>query len=144
MHEPRETETSTSPARGEQQPKMPRRLLLVDDSKMNILVLKALLKHIGDFDVVTAVDGQDALDIIAAPGAAQFDLVLTDIWMPRLDGPELVKAIRANPALSSVRIVAVTADVEFQTNYHEMGFDGILLKPVTTNSLARMLAEVAR
>ena len=141
-YEPRETKIA--PASGVQQPKMPRRLLLVDDSKMNLMVLKALLKHMGDFDVVTAYDGQDALDILAAPGAVQFDVVLTDIWMPRLDGAGLVKAIRANPALSSIRIVAVTADVEFQSNYQEMGCDGILLKPVTTNSLARMLAEVSR
>jgi CheY-like chemotaxis protein len=124
--------------------KRPRRLLIVDDSKMNLMVLKALLKHLGDFDVVTAGDGQEALDALVAPDAGRFDIVLTDIWMPRMDGGELVRAIRDNPSLSPIWVVAVTADVEFRDKIAEMGFDGMLLKPVTTNNLAKMLDEVAR
>ena len=124
--------------------KMPRRLLIVDDSKMNLMVLKALLKHLGDFDVVTASDGQEALDALVAPDAGSFDVVLTDIWMPRMDGGELVRAIRANPSLSSIWVVAVTADVEFKAKFAKMGFDGMLLKPLTTDNLDKMLDEVAR
>ena len=120
--------------------KMPRRLLLVDDSKMNLMVLKALLKNMGDFEIVMASDGQEALKALEAPDAQPFDLVLTDMWMPNLDGEGLVRAVRANPALSSLRVVAVTADVESQGTFAAMGFDDLLLKPVTVDKLGNILA----
>ena len=116
-----------------------RRILLVDDSKMNLLVLKALLKKLGNFEVATAENGQEALTQLQTPGALPVDLVLTDMWMPELDGTGLVKAIRADPALASLRVIAVTADTEFQGRVADLGFDGMLLKPVTLERLSGIL-----
>ncbi len=62
------------------------------------------------------------------------------MWMPNLDGDGLVRAIRANPTISSVRVVAVTADVESQGTFAAMGFDDLLLKPVTVDKLGKILA----
>jgi two-component system chemotaxis response regulator CheY len=107
------------------------------------MVLKALLKNMGDFDIAVAMDGQEALaamTAMTAPGSAPFDLVLTDMWMPNLDGEGLVRAIRKDPALASTRVIVVTADVEMRTKAVDMGFDDILLKPVTTERLAKTLA----
>ena len=104
------------------------------------MVLKALLKNMGDFEIAMASDGQEALEVLEAPDAKAFDLVLTDMWMPNLDGAGLIRAIRANSALASLRVVAVTADVESQMTYVDMGFDGILLKPVTTATLGKALS----
>ena len=119
---------------------MPHRILLVDDSRMNLMVLKALLKNIGDFEIAMASDGQEALKVLEAPDAKPFDLVLTDMWMPNLDGAGLIRAIRANPALASLRVIAVTADVESQVTCANMEFDGILLKPVTPEKLSEMIS----
>ena len=116
-----------------------RRILLVDDSKMNLMVLKALLKKAGDYETTMAMDGQEALKALEEAGAKPYDLVLTDMWMPNLDGEGLVKDIRANAALSSLRVLVVTADVEIREKAAEMGFDGILLKPVTTAALEQTL-----
>jgi two-component system chemotaxis response regulator CheY len=102
-------------------------------------VLKALLKGMGDFEVVSAVDGQEALKILESPSEGPFDLVLTDMWMPNLDGGGLAREIRANPALASLRVIVVTADVEFREKAAEMGLDGILLKPITGEKLSRIL-----
>jgi CheY-like chemotaxis protein len=117
-----------------------RRILIADDAKLNAMVLKALLKNMGDFDIAVAMDGQEALAAMTAPDSAPFDLVLTDMWMPNLDGEGLVRAIRKDPALASTRVIVVTADVEMRTKAVEMGFDDILLKPVTTERLAKTLA----
>ena len=87
-----------------------------------------------------ATDGQEALKALEAPDAKPFDLVLTDMWMPNLDGAGLIRAIRANPALASLRVVAVTADVESQVTCADMEFDGILLKPVTPEKLSEMIS----
>ena len=119
----------------------PRRILLVDDSKMNLMVLKAHLKHLGNFDLAFATDGQQALELLNAPANPPFDLVFTDMWMPNLDGDALVRAIRDNPRLASIRVVIVTADVELQANAAALGFDAILLKPVTTDKLSAILAS---
>ena len=119
---------------------MPRRLLLVDDSKMNIMVLKALLNHIGDFEISTANDGLEALAQLKSHGAPPFDMVLTDMWMPNLDGEGLVRAIRANPAWASLRVVAVTADVEYRGRFAALGFDELLLKPITVEKLVKVIS----
>jgi two-component system chemotaxis sensor kinase CheA len=120
------------------------RILIVDDSKMNIMVLKAQLKNLGQFEVAAAGDGQEALELLRSKGANSFDLVLTDMWMPRMDGEGLVKAIRADPLLSGLRVVVVTADVEFRAKFDAVGFDDLLLKPVTRDGLAEMLAKEGR
>ena len=116
-----------------------RRILIVDDSKMNLMVLKAHLKRLGNYEIVLAIDGQEALAKLEASDETPIDLVLTDMWMPNLDGEGLVKAIRANPALASLRVLVVTADVEMRDKAAEMRFDGILLKPVTTAVLEQAL-----
>ena len=118
----------------------PRRILLVDDSKMNLMVLKALLKKQGNFTVDMAMDGKEALETLTRPGAPQYDLVLTDMWMPNLDGEGLVKAIRSTPSIASLPVLVATADVEIRDKSSEMGFNGILLKPITPATLDKALS----
>ena len=108
---------------------------------MNVLVLKSLLGQLGEFDIATAEDGQQALEMLRARDARRFDIVLTDMWMPRLDGAGLLKAIRSDPALAGMRVLAVTADVELQPKSSGMGFDGIIFKPITRDKLASELAK---
>ena len=91
-----------------------------------------------------AMDGNEALSILTKPGAEPFDLVLTDMWMPNLDGAGLVKAIRENPSIGNLPVLVVTADVEMQNKSADMGFDGILLKPVTTAVLGKALSWIAQ
>ena len=117
----------------------PRRILVVDDVKINLMVLQAQLRKLGAFDIASAADGVEALAALRAAGATPFDLLLTDIWMPNLDGEGLARAVRDDPALCGLRIVAVTADVEFPAKAAAGGFDGVLLKPVTADKLASIL-----
>ena len=127
-----ETETpNQDAANAKNKPKV----LLVDDSKMNLMVLKALLKKVGDFDIVTAMDGSEAFKLLRGPEGGSIDMVLTDMWMPQMDGEGLAKAIRADPLLSPMPVYVITADVELVSNYKEKGFDGIHLKPVTLEQL---------
>ena len=72
-----------------------------------------------------------------------FDLVMTDMWMPNLDGEGLVRAIRQIPSFANLPVLAVTADVEVRDKAVGMGFNGILLKPITTNTLSKALSRVA-
>ena len=120
-------------------PSANRRILIVDDQKMNLMVLKAMLKKIGGFDVAMASNGREALAAIESPDSPLPDIVLTDMWMPEMDGVGLVKAIRANGKFRSLPVHVVTADVEMQGRYKEAGFTSILLKPVTIEVLKELL-----
>lgn len=112
---------------------------IADDAKMNLMVLKALLKRLGNYDIAMASDGNEALEMLRHAGDRPFSLVLTDYWMPNLDGGGLVGAIRADPHLASIPVHVITADIELQAEYVSKGFDSLLLKPVTPDSLRPLL-----
>ena len=115
------------------------RILVADDTKLNQIVLKSMFAKLGVDDVTVASDGREALSILESRGADAFDLVLTDAWMPEMTGMELVAAIRANPALAKLPVYLFTAEVEFRDTYAESGFNGILLKPATLETLRSIL-----
>jgi len=115
------------------------RVLLVDDQKMNLTVLKAMIKRVGGFEIETAANGREALQRLQNPDMPKIDAVLTDMWMPELDGEGLAKAIRADAKLAKLPVHVITADVELQENYAEKGFDSIILKPVTVGNLGPLL-----
>src|SRR4051794_30569121 len=72
---------------------MPNRILLVDDDAQALESTKKILELSG-YEVVTAGDGQAALDLVRNPGREiRFDLVLTDVRMPRLGGLEFLRAL---------------------------------------------------
>ena len=97
-----------------------------------------MLKKVGSFDVVMAKDGKEALELLTS-AEAPFDLVLTDMWMPVMDGERLVRAIRADEKLAKLPVHVVTADTEMPGKYAALGFDGILLKPVTVDKLKEIV-----
>ena len=134
------THSPTHPLTNSPTPPLAPRLLLVDDAKMNLMVLKALVKKIGAFEIETADDGKAALERLRRGDAPAFDAVLTDMWMPELDGEGLAKAIRADPKLAALPVHVITADVELEATYASKGFDGIILKPVTIDALRPLLA----
>lgn len=109
------------------------RVLLVDDVPVNIRVLQAMLRRLGVTNIVTEGNGAEALDALAKD--ASFNLVLTDMWMPVLDGGGLIREIRNHEQWKELTVYVVTADVEAQKTYRESGFSGILLKPITLEKL---------
>ena len=71
-----------------------KRILLVDDVPAVRLSIRAALEAIGH-QVLEAADGKEALDLL---GSQAVDLIVTDLWMPNLDGVELLKCLRATNA----------------------------------------------
>ena len=116
-----------------------KRILVADDSPVNRMVLKAILSKLGMTDVTLAEDGRAALDKLEKDPS--FDLVLTDMWMPVMDGAELVRRIRADSRLARLKVCSITADVESRANYRELGFDALLLKPVTIEKMSELLGS---
>ncbi len=112
-------------------------ILIVDDSPLNLSVLKAMLARLNIRKVVMANNGQDALEKLRSN--KNVELVLTDMFMPVLDGEGLVKEMRKIPEYQKMPVYAITADVEMQNSYKAKGFDNVLLKPMTLEKLKELL-----
>ncbi len=122
-------------------------ILTVDDSPSIRQAVAACLRTAGH-RVVEAGDGCEALELAAAE---RFDLVVTDLNMPRLDGLGLIAALRARPDYRSVPILMLTTESSdaMKALGREAGATGWLVKPFDPRRLldmtARLLArEVAR
>ncbi len=104
-------------------------ILLVDDSIINRKVVRTLLAATG-VAISDAENGQEALDLLQTKS---FDLVLLDMHMPVLSGPETISFIRkSDEAWSDIPVLAVTADAMLgdKERYLAMGLDGYLTKPI--------------
>jgi CheY-like chemotaxis protein len=118
------------------------RVLVVDDYPDTTESLAVLLRLWG-YEPLVAFDGPDAL---TTAFRTQPDVVLLDIGLPRLDGYEVARRLRAHPATQKVLLVAVTAhgQEEDRQRSRQAGFDQLLLKPVEPDQLLQLLAQVQR
>jgi two-component system KDP operon response regulator KdpE len=116
------------------------RVLIVDDDPMVTRLVRINLE-LENFEVVEAWDGKTALDIIKNQTP---DLLLLDIMMPQMDGWEILKKIREDPAVKDLPIVALTAKVQDEdiARGWRMGADGYIVKPFNPVSLAETLRQI--
>jgi class 3 adenylate cyclase len=115
---------------------MPAKILVVDDTPHNIRLLEAILIPRG-YNVVSATSGAAALEAVARE---QPDIVLLDILMPGMDGHEVCRRLRADPATQLLPVVMVTASGDQQKVVAlESGADDFVTKPVNQ---AELLARV--
>lgn len=114
-------------------------VLIVDDVDMNLKVLKAICAKIGIADVVTAASGAEALDALERRG---FDFVMTDMWMPVMDGVELLTRMRADKRFEKLPVIVVTADADARDRSVLKDFNGVLLKPITIEKVRELVESV--
>lgn len=116
-----------------------RKALVVDDSDDSARVLELMVQSLG-YDTLVAEDGVDALK---KANEFQPNVVLLDLTMPKLDGYDVCRVIRAQPWAEKVKIVAVTGRQkdEIHRKSREAGFDGYLLKPVGFSTLEALLTN---
>src|ERR1700727_989342 len=112
---------------------MTARVLVADDVAANVRLLEARLSA-EYFDVVTAMSGKEALAICER---AECDLVLLDVMMPDLDGFEVCRRLKSNPATHHIPVVMVTALDQSSDRVRglEAGADDFLTKPVDDEAL---------
>ncbi|MCC7481032.1 MAG: PleD family two-component system response regulator, partial [Hyphomicrobiales bacterium] len=121
---------------------MTARILVVDDILANVRLLEAKLSA-EYFEVVTAMNGVDALEAVQR---AKPDIVLLDVMMPGIDGIEVCKRLKAEPATQHIPVIMVTAldQLEDRVRGLEAGADDFLTKPVNDVALFCRIKSLVR
>ena len=121
---------------------MTARILVVDDISANVKLLEARLSA-EYFDVVTATNGPDALDIC---DGGRIDIVLLDVMMPEMDGFEVCRRIKANPKTHHVPVIMITAldQPADKVKGLEAGADDFLTKPVSDVAIMTRVKSLVR
>jgi CheY-like chemotaxis protein len=118
------------------------RVLVVDDSDV-IRTLIAVNLELEGFEVVQAVDGQDALDKVID---VRPDVMTIDVKMPRLDGFDTVERMRADPRTHDLKIAMVTACAQESDlrRGDEVGVDAYVTKPFDPSTLVRTVRDLVQ
>jgi len=119
------------------------KILNTDDNGENLYLIEALFRGHGH-EVVSVHNGQEALE---AARANRFDVIVSDLLMPQMDGFQLIRELREDPQLSDIPIVIYTAtytDAKDEILVYRLGADRFLIKPADSEDLLRVVEEAIR
>jgi CheY-like chemotaxis protein len=117
------------------------KIMAVEDEPDIRMVLQVALHDVAGFDLRVCSSGKEAVE--AAPGFRP-DLVLLDVMMPEMDGPDTLAALRELPETADTPVIFLTAKVQPQevARFKELGALGVISKPFDPMSLADAVREV--
>jgi len=120
---------------------VPKKCVLIVDDEPNVrLVLRTALESVG-YDVIEADDGQAALERLGRMSSGP-DLILLDLRMPKLDGMEVLRGLRAAGNVVPVVILTAHGSVPDAVAAMKLGAIDFLAKPITPDALRRVVSEV--
>ncbi len=117
------------------------RFLVVDDFSTMRRIVKNFLVDLGYSNITEADDGNTALPILKAGG---IDFLVTDWNMPGMPGLDLLKAVRADPALAKLPVLLVTAEAKREqiVEAAQAGVNGYVVKPFTALTLKEKIEKI--
>jgi two-component system alkaline phosphatase synthesis response regulator PhoP len=121
---------------------MKKKILVVDDEKDIVDIIKYNLEKEGEFEVITASNGKQALELAETVP----DLILLDIMMPELNGFEVCKKLKNNPLTSYIPVIFLTAkenEIDEILGL-EIGADDYILKPISPRKVIARVKSVIR
>jgi two-component system chemotaxis response regulator CheY len=121
---------------------MGKTVLIVDDSASMRQLVSFALKDAG-YDVITAVDGKDALEKL---GGTKVDMIVTDLNMPNMDGITLIKNIRSSTANKFTPVVMLTTESQDSKKQEgrTAGASGWMVKPFKPEELIQVIKKFVR
>jgi two-component system chemotaxis response regulator CheY len=117
------------------------KVLVVDDMAAMRHVMMNMLRHVGFEQLDEAIDGYQALGMLKN---SQYDLVITDLNMPKMDGQQLLKSIRNDQALKDTPVIMVTCENDKQKVQQALleKVSGFILKPFNLQTLEKQLSRL--
>jgi CheY-like chemotaxis protein len=118
------------------------RALIIDDDLDLLMLLRRTLEFTAGWEVHAASSGAAGLDLA---GTMLPDVVVVDAMMPEMDGYEVCRRLKADPATSHIPVVLLTARREMnQARVDSVGVAGVLYKPFQPADLARQIRDLCR
>ncbi|TWO27789.1 response regulator [Campylobacter lanienae] len=117
-------------------------ILAIDDDEITLKLLELILaENIYIDDFITAKDGLEAMEILEQ----RFDinLILLDIYMPRLDGFEFLNNFKQRQYLQDIPIIAISTDISQKQRALEFGVYDFLVKPIIKKPLNKLIKKIA-
>lgn len=117
------------------------RFLVVDDFSTMRRIVRNFLNDLGYQDITEADDGKTALPILKQ---GNIDFLVTDWNMPGMPGLDLLKAVRADPALAKMPVLLVTAEAKREqiVEAAQAGVNGYVVKPFTAQTLKEKIEKI--
>ena len=115
-------------------------ILIVEDSATTRALIKAVIDEMGDFTIVEAASGFEALKLLPVQ---QFDLVVTDINMPDINGLELINFVKTNPRYTHIPLIIVSTErsEEDQKRGIALGAMAYITKPFKAHELQEVIKQ---
>jgi CheY-like chemotaxis protein len=137
---PRRSTTRTSKSARGRRSVAAQKILVVDDVADVTEMIALFLKHAG-FEVTTANSANKALQLSTQ---AHFDLIISDIGMPEMNGYQLAESLRERRAYDSTPMIAVTGYTEYDDRGRSLraGFNAHLTKPINPSHLLKLIGEL--
>ena len=119
---------------------MAKKILVVDDERHIVRLVEVNLTRVG-YDVVTAYDGLEALEKVKTDKP---DMLILDVMMPRMDGFEVLKELRADPQTKNIPIIMLTAKAQDADIFKgwSSGVDSYLTKPFNPRELLAFVERI--
>ena len=121
--------------------KQNRSILIVEDSSTTRALIKAIIEDMGDFHTVEASSGFDALKLLPTQ---DFDLVITDINMPDINGLELINFMKNNPKYRDLPLIIVSTERSEEDKRRGMALGAVayITKPFKADELHEIIKQV--
>ena len=118
-----------------------RQIMMIDDEEDIRTIGRLSLRNVGNWEVVMAPSGTEALKLLAS---VKPDVILLDVMMPGLDGPATLGQIREIKGLGNVPVIFMTAKVQRQEveRYLGLGAAGVISKPFDPMTLPREIMKI--
>jgi two-component system, chemotaxis family, chemotaxis protein CheY len=118
-----------------------KKILVVDDSSTMRMLVKMSLKTFKDYEVLEASDGVSAIESCSN---VNFDLIITDLNMPEMNGFDFIKYIRKNPHYKDVPIIVLTTEGrdDDKNQAMELGASEYIVKPFQPNQIIQLVKKI--
>jgi DNA-binding response OmpR family regulator len=120
-----------------------KKILIVEDEEDIIELLSAIFDDPGGYEVLCARDGEEAFRIAQLNNP---DIILLDVILPKLNGYQVCKLIKSDPAMSHTKIIMLSGMVQNsdRRKAREAGADGYITKPFSSTALVEKVEELLR
>ncbi len=122
---------------------MAKKILIVEDEENILELLSAIFGDLGDYRILCARDGEEALQMARVNNP---EIMLLDIHLPKVNGYEVCKSIKSDPVISHTKVIMLSGIVQ---NYdlekaQKLGADGYIAKPFSSIELVEKVEELLR